>query len=416
MTPSADQILDDQTQTLEEALAKLEDRTTEVVEPTHIPEFSTPEVLDVAVECLKATVDLYHTISKEGVSLADVQALRAIQDKMRPYARLPIKPALEAYEGMFTPGRSMINQTISQEASLAEAGKTLKEWFFIFVDFIIRVSDWCRRVWNSEDMIRGRLKMMDTYLMSLWNQLKELKLYNETLGRKSDAELAAIAEKTLKDPKLVKSRTTLVAFAVSNNAKAIEQTSKMVDRNFDRLMKDILSMRSHIEANKPMALGGWWGMEINDLAILLEALTVADVDEKDFINTIGTDFWERPRQLVSRPILAASHNIEQVQRMAKEIRGIKRNGNWDDLKEIDIVVQSVENLSEGTKGLERIIKFKQGLYVDYYKASATYANFYIAARDFLADEIKTKSAADFDNLVMDRLNKAWETTLDKMGI
>lgn len=409
------ELLDNQTQTLEEVLDKLHDRSDEPLEKAVAVDIGN-DALHVAVECFRTLVDLHRTIATEGVSKADVQALRAIQSRMEPYARLPTKVALEAYEGLFTPNRTMINQTISQEAALEEIGKTLKEWFFIFVDFIIRVADWCRKVWNSEDIIRGRLKLMDMYLQSMCNQVMELVKYDQTFGRDAYPDLWSLADTILDDPKLTRSETMLVAFNVKGGSDNIKMADKDIDRNFNMLMKDVASLKTHIEQNRPMSIGVNYGLEINVTAEALEDMTVAVDDPEFFKQSVRRDFWTDPKKLVTRPIFAPSHNIEQVQRLAKEIRSIRRNANFDSLKEVDVLAQAIENLSESVKGLERVIKFKQHLYADYYKASATYANFYIRARDHIEEGLRAHAADDIDAKLMERLGKAWDDLLKRMGI
>lgn len=416
---SEDEILDNQTQTLEEALDKLNSRSEEPIEKTYVADVD-GNALHVAVECLKNLVDLHRTISVEGVSKADVQALRAIQTRMQPYTRLPTKVALEAYEGMFTPNRTMINQTVSQEAALAEIGKTLKEWFFIFVDFIIRVADWCRKVWNSEDLIRARLKMMDMYIQPMCNSLMEMVKYNKTLGRDSYDDLMALADTILEDPKLVRSESMLQAFNVSRGnstpGTAIKNIDRSTDQCFDRLMKEVSALKTHIEQNRPMSIGVSFDMELGINAGLLQQMTEAMDDVEFFKQKVRRDFWTEPKRLVTRPIFAPSHNIEQVQRLVKEIRSIKRNANFDALKDVDVLVTTVETLSESVKHLEEIIKFKQQLYADYYKASATYANFYIRAREFVQEDIKAHAGEDIDRSLMERADKVWEGILSKMGL
>lgn len=409
------ELLDNQTQTLEEILEKLHDRSDEVIEKTIIPDVGV-DALHVAVECLNSLTDLYRTIQTEGVSKADVSALRAIQSRMQPYARLPTKVALEAYEGMFTPNRSMINQTVSMEVTLAEIGKTIKEWFFIFVDFIIKVADWCRKVWNSEDAIRGRLKVLDTQMLFMYNQMMELAKYSESFGHRPLDDMDKLAETVLKDPKLTRSKSMLVAFNIGNGAQGIKNIDKLLDRYFIISMKDVGALKTHIEQNRPSSVSRWPSVEINAMAKMLEDLTVAQNEEDFLLKNIGADFWKNPRGLVSRTIFAPSHNIEQVQNLAKEIRGVKRNSNFDSLKEVDTLVQAISDLTKTVQGLERVIKFKQQLYADYYKASATYANFYIRARDTIEEELRTNRVDDINKKIMERLNKIWEDLLDRMGI
>ncbi|ABY62978.1 virion structural protein [Pseudomonas phage 201phi2-1] len=409
------EILDNQTQTLEEVLDKLHSRSDEPLEKAVAVDVGN-DALHVAVECLRTLSDLHRTIAVEGVSKDDVSALRAIQARMQPYIRLPSKVALEAYEGLFTPNRTMINQTISQEATLAEFGKTLKEWFFIFVDFIIRVSDWCRRVWNSEDAIRLRLKNMDSNLQSMYNQVNELIKYNAKFGRDAEPDLLKISELVLADPKLTRSNAMLIAFNVPAKDGIIKVMDRDADRLFNSMMKDLVSFKLHIEQNKPIGYLIDYGKEFTEIASCLEALTVA-VDDQDFFkDNLSLDFWKNPKQLVSRQIFAPSHNIDQVQRLAKEIRSIKRNSNFDALEDADVLATVIENLSEAVKGLERIIKFKQQLYADCYKVSATYANFYIRARDHIEETLRANVADDIEAKVMERLTKAWEELLKRMGV
>lgn len=411
-----DQILDEQVQTLDEALDKLDAHSTEAVERNEVADVDVGQALTVTVECLKATRDLYHTIAKEGVSASDIKALRNIRERMSPFMTLPTKVALEEYEGMFTPNRSMINQVVSQEATLGEIGTTLKEWFFKFLDFVIKVVDWCRTVWNSEEAIRLRLKALDTNLQSMYNAFDDCLVRNKLAGVDMLPQLTAISKLVLSDPKLTRSQSMLVAFGVKGKDQDIIYGDKDIDYTFNLLMKDVASLKNHVEQNKPMAIGVDFASDIHVTADTMEQMLVAE-DEKDFfLDNLGTEFWMHPKRLVGRPIYAPSHNIQQVQRLAKEFRTIKRNVNFDQLKEIDILVQTVENISGCVQGLERVITFKQKLYADYYKASATMANFYIRGRDVMMDQIAKNGDEEVNRVVLTKLNKAWDEILKHMGI
>lgn len=411
-----DQILDEQVQSLDAALDKLDEHSAEPITPNEVGDVDAGQALAVTVECLKATRDLYHTISSEGVSAADVKALRSIRDRMAPYMTLNPKVALEEYEGMFTPNRTMINQVVSQEATLAEIGTTLKEWFFKFLDYVIKLVDWCRVVWNSENTIRLRLKALDSNLQSMYNAFDDCLVRNSLAGVDMLPQMTAIAKLVLSDPKLTRSESMLIAFGVKGHDSVIVHADKDIDYTFGLLMKDVASLKTYIEQNKPMAIGIDFATDLHVTAEALEELQVA-VDEPDFFHdTIGTEFWMHPKRLVNRPIYAPSHNILQVQRLAKEMRNIKRNANFDNLKEVDILVQTVENISGCIHGLERVITFKQKLYADYYKASATLANFYIRGREVLMDQIAKNGDEDVKRVVVTKLNKIWDEILKKMGM
>lgn len=413
------EILDEQVQTLECALDKLADHEKHAVEPATVPDVDAGQALTTSVECLRAIVDLYHTISIEGVSAADIQALRNIKAKMDPYRTLPTKVALEAYEGMFTPMRTMINQTVSQEATLEEIGMTLKEWFFKIVDFVVKVVDWCRVAWNSEDAIKLRLKAIDHNLQSMANQCMEVIKRNKTAGRDLNAQLQEIALLVLRDPKLPRTAATVMAFGrkIPGGAEAISAMDKTVAYTVTKLVKDIASLKSHIENNDHNSSIAYdYGQDIQTEADGLERLLFSEDDEDYLVTRLGKKFWEYPNLLVGRPIYPPSTNIKQVQQIAEAFRGIKRNANFDDLKDVDSVVKAVSNITESIQGLERIIKAKQEIFAQYYKASATMANFYLRAHDYALQQIIQYGDADINKVVVDKLQKAWSNITDKMGL
>lgn len=412
------EVLDEQVQTLETALDKLEDYDNNPVVENTSSDTDIASQLTVTVECLHATADLYRTIQREGVSASDVSALRHIRERMSPFMKFPSNVALEAYEGTFTPSRSMINQTVSQEAAVEEFGKTLKEWFFKIVDWIIKAVDWCRVVWNSESAIRTRLKLIDFNLQGMYNEFDDLIKRNALAGRDVTGELNAISKLVLSDPKLIRSESTLIAFGDKALGGKITAYDKHIDRIYGMLIRDVGSLKAHIENNKPSALPAIYSQELQMDAEGLEALAVASSDtSKDFFEErLGLDYWKKPEVIVKRPVYAPSGNIIQVQKIAKEFRDIRRNVNFDQLKEIDTIVQNVENITASLKALERIIDFKQKLYLDYYKASATLANFYIRGHEMMLDLIIRNTDADTNRVVVEKLKKAWQDVMTRMKI
>lgn len=413
------EILDEQVQTLECALDKLADHEKHAVEPATVPDVDAGQALTTSVECMRAIVDLYHTISNEGVSHADIQALRNIQSKMDPYRTLKTKVALEAYEGMFTPMRSMINQTVSQEATLAEIGMTLKEWFFKIVDFVVKVVEWCRVTWNSEDAINLRLKVIDRNLQSMANQCMDVVKRNKTAGRDLNAHLQEIALLVLRDPKLPRTPATIMAFGrkVPGFDNSLEVMDRTIASTVNKLVKDIASLKDHIEKNDHNSSIAYdYGQDIQTEADFLEKLLFAEDDEDYLVTRLGKKFWEYPNILVGRKIYPPSTNIKQVQQIGEAFRGIKRSANFDDLKDVDSVVQAVSNITESIQGLERIIKAKQEIFTQYYKASATMANFYLRAHEYALQQIIQYGDEDINRVVVDKLQKAWSSITDKMGL
>lgn len=410
------EILDEQVQTLDEVLDKLTECEIEGMEPKTVPDLGDSQVLQVTVECLKATVDLYQTISSEGVSASDIKALRHIRERMAPHMTLTYVPALEAYEGMFTPTRSMVNQVVSQEATLEEIGITLKEWFFKFIDFVIKLLDWSRSAWNTEFAIKKRLMFIDDNLQSMYNAFEDTLKWSNKVGRDYTAQLNAIWEQVLLDPKLNRSPSMLYAFGMTTNVNAYTKANKIVDDSYRLVLKDITALKMRVEKDQPMLTTYMYGNDINDAAFTLEQLTVADSKVSYLSDQLPSEYWRKPRSLLERKVQAPSAQITQVQEIAKQLRDIKRNSKFNDLKDSSDLVSVVENLTAAIKGLERIIAVKQALFVDFYKASATMATFYIRGHDLMNDDLMKHDSSDSTKIAIDRMSKTWEDICSKMGL
>lgn len=410
------EILDEQVQTLEEALDKLSDHENNPVTQQVALDTGAGQVVQVTVECLKATVDLYLTISQEGVSADDIKALRHIRERMAPFITLSYRPALEEYEGMFTPGRSMINQTVSQEATLAEVGITLKEWFFKFIDFVIKVVDWCRVAWNSETTINARLRLIDHNLQSMYNEFEKLLKRNQMVGRDYEGELNAIWKQVLLDPKLGRSQAMLYAFGMTTNATVYDKADVEINEAFRWMLMDIAGLKNRLEKGEAMEMGHDYANDIHDAAASIEALAVASPDVDFIVSHLPKDYWRKPKTILARKPYVPSQNIIQVQTIAKKLRDIRRNGNFADLKDTDAMVHSVQNITDTISGIERVITVKQNLFTDFYKASATLANFYIRGYEMLLEEARKYDNEDAAKAMNERASKAWDSICTKMGI
>jgi hypothetical protein len=410
------EILDTQVQTLDEAMDKLAAHDENPVTENVVSDQGVAQAVQITMECLRATVDLYHTISQEGVSADDVRALRHIRERMAPFMTLQHAVALENYEGMFTPGRSMINQVVSQEATLAEVGITLKEWFFKFIDFIIRLVDWCRGAWNSETAINMRLRAIDHNLQSMFNAFDLVYKRAASVSRDFNGELEAIWSQALKDPKLTRSPAMLYAFGQTENAGVYKDASNEASDAYRWIIMDIAGLKQRLEKDEPMNLGHDYAEQVNDAAYQLEALNVADAKVDYLEKHLGKDYWRRPKTLLARKPVLPSEQIAQVQDIAKRLRDIRRNANFADLKDTDALTRAVDNITGTMQGLERIITIKQTLFTDFYKASATMANFYIRGHDLMLQEILKHDNADSAKIFSDKVSKSWEDICVKMGI
>lgn len=208
----------------------------------------------------------------------------------------------------------------------------------------------------------------------------------------------------------------LYAFGLANDENVYKHANSSVDDSYRWILMDVAALKKRLESNVAMELGHDYAGDVIDAVSVVEDLAVASPDVDFLESNLPKEFWRKPKVILNRTPQVPSQNIAQVQVIAKKLRDIRRSGNFPDLKDTDAMVRSVENITETIKGIERMITVKQNLFTDFYKASATLANFYVRGHDLLLTEAMKYDNDDAMKAVNDRAAKVWESICSKMGI
>lgn len=418
---SDSEILDEKTQSLDTALQELEanhaDEAPGPVSST-VRDVLKDQQLVTAVECMGTLTDLWNTISQEGVSVYDVQVLRSVQVKMNDISALrQPKVALERFEGLFTPTRTELNQTVSLEAVKFEFVRILKEWFLKLMDFIIDVVKWVKNVKNSEFMVKARTQAMNDELLSAKQHLTNMRNMNALSDRKLKPAYDAIQEAVLADPKLPKNKLTLMAFGPSQLNAEFDSHLRTV-LNFGKIFTTVTTdLVQALEGGRyDQANATFVGSIIEDAVNELNDFTVESTDENYFAKELPDLDMYQPKYVLQRK----SYYIEPFNQLLKvainDLRRIKRFDKLTDDADITRVQEAVQDLTKGIKAMERTIQIIAQLNNGYFKVSASYMNYYSRCFETTRKDFTANVMDDLTRTAFDKLTKSWDKLMDSLAV
>lgn len=413
------EILDDKTQTLEKAVQLLEetsDDTTPIDPVTR--DVLKDEQLGIAVECMGTLKDLYQTVSQDGVSVYDVQVLRAVQSKMDSIAAGKLnKVALEQFEGMFTPSRSGLNQTVSIEAIVAEFGRIIKEWFYKLVDFISDVVLWAKSIMNGESVVRDKTESLTANILQAKQHLTNMRNLNILSDRKLKQAYDGIQETIIADPKLPRCKLTLMAFGPSKLNTEFDKQLRTVasfSKNFATITNDLVTILEGGDHTK--IYNTFSGAVIDDAVkdILAFGVESPDVDYfKD--NLPGLDMYQ-PKYILQRQPYYVDTWYDVLKALIADLRKIKRFDKVTDPAAIARVQGSVTDITKGIRAIEKVIETIVKLNKCYFKVSASYINYYSHCFEHTRQDFVNNVMNDLQAAALAKIDKSWDSLMDKLGV
>lgn len=421
---SDSEILDNKTQSLDEALQKLEaNRDNDDVGPVSstVQDVLDDESLEIAIECVQTLADLYSTVSIEGVSSFDVQTLRAVQAKMEPIRESMgiTKVALERYEGMFTPTRSELNQQVSLEAIQIEFGKVIREWFYKLVDFIANMVNWVIRYKDSTNAIKRRYDNINSKVEKMRTHLRNLQKVNAWGDRDLSPEFNAISDTILRDPKLNHNKITLMGFGKSPLNDKFDQTLKTLTgwtRAFRSVTDDLADLLDSGKATQ--VTSAFTGRLLEDSVMVLQEYTVEDPNPDYFFDAPemkGLSFIN-PKYMLARPIYYMDNWYNLLDDTVKNIKKLKRFNDVTDEATADRIAASIADINTGINAIKTIINTIGALNTAYFKVSACFVNYYTQCYDVVLKDYESHRWDDMQRKGIEKLNKEWDSLLDSMGI
>lgn len=420
---SDSEILDNKTQSLDEALQKLEaNREQNEAGPVSstVHDVLNDENLEIAVECVQTLADLYATVSQEGISSYDVQTLRAVQSKMNAISEVGApKVALERYEGMFTPERSGLNQKVSIEAIQVEFMRIVKEWFYKLVDFVVGVVNAVIRLKDHNFMVDRRNEQIKGAVVQYRAQLRELMKLNAWGDRDLRPEFKAIQETLLRDPKLPHNKLTLMGFGTSQLDKDFQRELKTINSfsvNFKKVVDGLaVTVEKGDDSNVTTT---FFGRILEDAVKTLEEFTVEDPDPDYFFKAPmlkGLDLMQ-PKYFLERTPYYMATWYTLLDDSVKSLKRIKRFNAITDEAAVDRVAASIADINIGIKAIHTVAKTISELNVCQFKVGATFINYYINCHEVVMEDFKNHRFDDLQRVAIDKAAKAWDKITSDLGL
>jgi len=418
---SDSEILEDKTQSLDEALQLLETNAADgppgPVQSVAQDTMSDQQLM-IAVECMGILADLHATISQEGVSSYDVQVLRSVQTKMAAITdNAPVKFSLERFEGMFTPTRSGLNQTVSVEAVKFEFGRMLKEWFFKLLDFILDVVKWLKNIQNSEFIVRSRTESLNDSLTKAKQHLINMRNLNSINERKFKPAYDEIQAVVLADPKLPKCKLTLMAFGPGPLNVEFDKNLRQVlsfSKTFTTVVSDLLAV---LEGGKyDQANTTFTGRLVEDAVKVIEEFGVESNDVDYFKNEIKDLDMYQPKYVLQRKMYYIEPFNNLLKQAVNDLRRIKRFDKMTDEADIERVRGAIVDLTAGIKAIERVVAVIAKLQNCYFKVSASYLNYYSRCFEYTRQDFSEHILDDLGRAALAKADKAWDSFMDTLGV
>lgn len=415
------QILDEKTQSLDAVLEELEAVNADSpAGPTSstVRDVMNDENLQVTIECMGTLVDLYHTVSQEGVSLYDIQALRSVQNRMSAIAELNLpKVALERFEGMFTEDRTMLNQRISVESIVTEIGRVIKEWWLKLVDFWQNMMRWLKTCRSTETAVNFRVKMMNDNLMKAKQHLTSWRSLNKLGDRNLTTAYDEIQRLVLADPKLPKNKLTLMGFGPSPLNIEFDKQLRLVlafTNNLNDIAKDlhdIVTGKGSAQVNVMFS-----GAVTEDAVKTLLKFAEASEDENYISDNLPQLDLYQPKYVMQRKLYYIEPFELNVKSLMNVLRGIRNVGK--DLPpgvDPDRVMACINDITRGLRATEQVVELLMKLTGAYGKVTTTYLNYYIRCVEATREDIMDNFGDDLTRAAIEKAGKLWDEFLKTLG-
>lgn len=414
------QILADKTQDLDTVLEELEAANGDDTGPTSstVRDVMNDENLQVTIECMGTLVDLYNTVSQEGVSQYDVQSLRAVQAKMANIAELKIpKVALERFEGMFTPDRSMLNQNISMESIVTEITRVIKEWFLKLVDAFQDFTRWFKTRKASDAVATMRIDRMNANLIKGKQHLSSWRSLNQFGDRNLTTAYDEIQRLELTNTKLPKNKLTLMAFGPSP-----------LNVEFDKQLRLILAFTNNLSTVAQdlhdIVVGGqagpvkvmFSGAVLDDAVKTLLKFEETSEDENYIMDNLPQLDLYQPKYVMQRKryyIEMYELNISNMMRVLRGLRNFEKN--LQPGIDADRVMQCIADITLGLRATEKVVDVLMHLLSAYGKVTTVYMNYYMRCVEATREDIMNNIKDDLMRASFTKASKAWDDFIKTLG-
>jgi hypothetical protein len=234
------------------------------------PSLEALQELTVALEWLR---DVNYTISKKGVSRADMQALDRVRQRLVEHGvELTPAPSLENYAmAMYLEDRSGVNVHVATESFTATMVSTIRRWLTKLVDYVGAMTKWVIKEFIGEDIVKRKLTGKHNQILAL--QALRAKLVG--INRPSSDVTAVMVEQgtlLLSDDNLRNNRFTVAAFGNSIEDKAFTQLVTDATVSVSEILTEVENLKSDLEGKTTQN-------SFNDSILTTLGIQVMDMEE-----------------------------------------------------------------------------------------------------------------------------------------
>ncbi|AEH03513.1 virion structural protein [Pseudomonas phage PhiPA3] len=409
-----EEILESKSHVLDEALDEA------VIPPQDIKvDEEVARQLQVATEQIGVLTDLYHTINEEGVSQADIDALKGVRSSLEQH-NLPL-PAigLENYDGLFTPMRTSVNLKVSNESILKSITDTIKEWFYKLIDWVAKVLQWFKARKYSDTQIMQKVDKAQSKLDLARGLFVGIVAANTLSTRDLQPQYDALAGELLTNVQLPKNAMTLVAFG---NGEYSMELRRKLDKAQDlskNLLTEVSELRDFVLGkSQDLNFSTGTGDQLVALAKDIADFNTESDDPNFFLKDkdLGNRFYENIRMIKQRRTFSIEFIYSTYAKVADELRKVRRFELKDSQIPAEYFQAAFESIHKALIALREIIDAYYRLSITQWKATATFINFYLRAYEITRKDRMDNLVDDVARVTIEKLNKGVDELKASLGI
>lgn len=347
----------------------------------------------VAVEGIGELLDLHATIKAKGVSSHDMAGLKAIQKRLIDNNVSLPKAGLEAFDGFYTPERSLLNQRPSLENIGKVVLETIRAWLRKLIDIVMQGYRWVKGLKQKHVVLDAQLVKAREVLIEVRKIYLKMKVLNGVLGGEASKALAELSETTLLNSSLSRTKVTLYGFSHQASVKAVKNLYESAVATADAVASRVTVLTQLID-NKEIPSDDSL-CALNDLAAVNqsveEMLTYSDNDEF-LLKELGSDFWDQVESFRKVQVIDFDQLVKHYGSTADALGRI-RSIRLEDEHQAQRVQGIVDSITKAVDQLNRIVSFFNQCAQAQIQAAKIYREYYVQAIEVLMLDFRAKGPA-----------------------
>lgn len=386
--------------------------------------------MDMALEAITALTDIHRTISVEGVSTHDVQAIERIRASLNESGfGLDNKVSLEGYINLVTPYRSSLNVTVSNESILKTIADTIKNWIKLLYNAVVKALQWVKSLTKHDSIVTAKIKIFDDVAIKMHGVYLGLYRSNPRVANELQPYILKIGENNLTSTALPKCPATLVGF----NTYPLKGTTwvNVMKKLYPAIQASVSDLDGRIGvlhellesyAKKEPGSKGWVHLYNNDSELPRQVSDLADLFVEDpdvnyLVENMDKQWYDQNVRALGKREFYGYRGIydsyANASNALSKINNIKLEGPDVDL---ELISQHIKGVNQYIKELNTVVELLTKLRTIYVKTSATMINFYIQVFDLVSTDRGNVKITDIMQGNWNKAERDMEELKRKVGL